>query len=455
MQDGNDVTLGTSVRPESDASISTQGIASWYVTGVLMVAYACAFLDRQILSLLVEPIKSDLHLNDTEVSLLQGIAFAGLLALVGLPIGRLVDTRRRTPIIALGIAFWSLMTASCGIARSYGQLFLSRMGVGVGEACLTPSAYSLIADCFPPKRHGLVFGIYGVGVYAGLGLSYIIGGEVIRRVGSGTELVLPWIGAIRTWRLVFMAVGLPGLLVAGWVATLREPARPGSGLETLARLPLAGVLSYFRAHWRPILLANLCIAFAAMTAYSLSAWVPTFFIRTYGWTAPQIGSRFGLIVALSGAVGYVLGGWAGDALVSRGATAGRLNIIVVAALTAVAPTVAAPLMDDPWRALELYCVAIFLVTMAVGLGPVVQLTLVPAGMRGMAISLGVLVVNVLGLGLGPTAVALVTDYVVGDEGKIRYALAAMPAAMLLLCAACGFFCRAPLIRRVRELEVVR
>jgi hypothetical protein len=201
-------------------------------------------------------------------------------------------------------------------------------------------------------------------------------------------------------------------------------------------------------------LTDLCVAFAAMTTYSLSAWIPSLFIRTYGWTAPQIGPRFGLVIALSGIFGYIAGGWAGDALVSRGATAGRLNIIVAAVLAAVPPTIAAPLMDDPWRVLELYGVAIFLVTMAVGLGPVVQLSLVPAGMRGMAISLGVLIVNFLGLGLGPTSVALVTDYVVGDEGKIRYALAVMPAAMLLLCAGCGLCCMAPFMRRSRELDLV-
>jgi MFS family permease len=416
-------------------------------TAILMVAYAFAFLDRQILSLLVEPIKHDLHLNDSQLSLLLGLAFVALLAVVGLPIGRLVDTRRRTTIIAIGIAVWSLMTASCGLAQNYLQLLLGRMGVGVGEACLTPSAYSMLADYFPAKRHGLAFGIYGIGVYVGLGLSFVIGGEVIGRLGTG-PLALPWGGAMATWRLAFIAVGLPGLLVAVLVARLAEPKRRGSALSP----NLSDVYAYLRAWWLPILLTDLCLALAAMAGYSLTAWIPSFFIRTYGWTAPEIGQRFGLVIVLSGILGYVAGGWAGDALIARGIKAGRLLLVMAATLAAIPFAIAAPLAGDGWRALALYGATLTLVTTGTGLIPAVQLGIVPAGMRGLAISLGTLVVNSLGLGLGPTAVALITDYVIRDEAKIRYGLALAPSAMLLACVLCGLACMAPYVRCARRLD---
>ena len=432
-------------------TVRRQEVATpWLGTAILMITYAFAFLDRQILSLLVEPIKHDLHLSDAQLSLLLGLAFVALLALVGLPIGRLVDTQRRTAIIAMGVTVWSVMTASCGLAQNYLQLLIGRMGVGVGEACLTPSAYSMLADYFPAKRHGLAFGIYGISVYLGLGLSFFIGGEVIGRLGPG-PLVLPWIGAMATWRLAFIAVGLPGLLVAALVATLAEPARRGGGQ---APPHLSEVYDYLGVWWLPILLSDLCLAFAAMAAYSLTAWIPSFFIRTYGWTSPEIGHRFGLVIVLSGILGYVTGGWAGDALVARGIKAGRLILVVAAALAAIPFAVAAPLAGDGWSSLALYGVALSFVTMATGLIPAVQLGIVPAGMRGLAISLGVLVVNSFGLGVGPTVVALITDYVIRDEAKIRYALAAAPPAMLLACILCGVACAAPYVRCVRRLEAV-
>jgi MFS family permease len=426
-----------------------RGAASpWVGTAILMITYAFAFIDRQILSLLVEPIKHDLHLSDAQLSLLLGLAFVALLALIGLPIGRLVDTRRRTAIIAVGVAVWSMMTVSCGLAQNYLQLLLSRMGVGVGEACLTPSAYSILADYFPAKRRGLAFGIYGVSVYVGLGLSFVIGGEVIGRLGAG-PFVLPWIGAMATWRLAFIAVGLPGLLVAALVAMLAEPERRGAG-PTAPHL--RDVYAYLRAWWLPILLTDVCLAFVAMTGYSLTAWIPSFFIRTYGWTPPEIGHRFGIVIVFSGIVGYVTGGWAGDALVARGVKAGRLVLVVAAALTAIPFAIAAPLAGDGWHALALYGATLCFVTMGTSLIPAVQLGIVPAGMRGLAISLGTLIVNSLGLGLGPTAVALITDYVIRDETKIRYALAAAPPAMLLACILCGLACAASYVRCVSRLE---
>jgi predicted MFS family arabinose efflux permease len=365
---------------------------------------------------------------------LQGFAFALLLVVVGLPIGRLVDTGRRITIVALGTALWSLMTALSGLTHGFWQLLLCRMGVGMGEACLTPAALSLLADWFPPRRHGLAFGIYGTGTFVGSGLSYWVAGDVIRHLGTGVDPALPLVGTVHPWQAVFLAAGLPGIVFAALVATLKEPLRRNPGGATVATALVRDVVRYFRTHWRPILLVDLCTAFAAMTAYSLTAWTPSLFVRTYGWSVPDIGRRFGVVVVITGIVGFLSTGAAGDVLVARGDVMGRLRVIVGCALLAAPLVVLAPLQADPWAALGCYASANLLITAAAGAGPAAQLALVPGEMRGMMLGLAFLIVNLLGMGLGPTAVALVTDYVLGDAAKIRYALAGAPAVMLLLCA---------------------
>ena len=198
---------------------------AWYVVAVLMLAYVCSFVDRQVLALMVPAVRRDLGISDTQMSLLMGLSFALFYSILGLPIGRLADRSSRRRIIVWGIAVWSVMTALCGAARNYWQLFLARMGVGVGEAALSPPAYSLIADYFPKDRLGTAIGVYSLGIYLGSGLAMMLGGWVTGRVAAAAMWTLPLIGEVRPWQAVFFVIGLPGLLLALWVGTLREPAR--------------------------------------------------------------------------------------------------------------------------------------------------------------------------------------------------------------------------------------
>jgi MFS family permease len=231
-------------------------VYAWYVVGILVLAYTFSFIDRQILSLLVGPMKRDLGISDTQMSLLQGFAFAVFYCLAGLPIGRMVDSRKRVNIISIGVFVWSVMTALCGTAHAYWQLFLYRMGVGVGEAALSPAAYSMIADYFPPKRLGFALGVYGMGVYIGAGLALIIGAAVIGLVSSGGDIVVPLFGEVYAWQLTFFVVGLPGILIALWVWTVREPERRGymrkeiaeDGTETAVEVPVSEVFAYMRVN---------------------------------------------------------------------------------------------------------------------------------------------------------------------------------------------------------------
>ncbi|MCZ6830883.1 MAG: MFS transporter, partial [Gammaproteobacteria bacterium] len=208
----------------------------WYIVSLCMLAYIFSFIDRQVISLLIDPIRADLQISDTQFSLLHGLAFAMLYAVAGIPIARLADTRSRPVIISVGILVWSMATAVCGVAKSFVQLFFSRMAVGVGEAALSPAAYSMITDLFPKSKLGLALGVYSSGSFLGGGLAFIIGGAAIALVEQWGPQTVPVIGLIKPWQMTFFMVGLPGVLVAAlFYITVKDPARKGVSRATDAQ----------------------------------------------------------------------------------------------------------------------------------------------------------------------------------------------------------------------------
>jgi MFS family permease len=409
-----------------------RGPYPWYFLAVILAAYVLAFMDRQILNLLVEPIKRDLGLSDTQVSLLQGVGFALFLALAGLPIGRLVDTRRRVTILSAGVAFWSLATAACGLAAAFPALLAARIGVAVGEA-VTPAGYSLIGDWFPRRRMGRAISIYQMGPYLGGGLA-LIGGAALIRATAHVE------GPVSGWRLVFVLVGLPGLVLAALAATLREPARTGAARTPASR---AEVGAYFAANWRAVLGLNLATAAAATMSYGFTAWTPSFLIRTFHMTPPQVGAAYGPIALGCGVAGSLAAGLVGDWVVSRGWRGGRLLVIVAAAALTTPLAAGAALAPGAGAALALLAPTSFLVAVALATAPAALQDITPARLRGVQHALGVIAVNLVGLSLGPTLVALVTDRVLKDEGAIRYALAGVAPAALVVSAILGLVALVP------------
>jgi MFS family permease len=415
--------------PERSSARSLIGLTA------LMVAYVLAFVDRQILNLLVEPIKRDLHLSDVGISLLQGLSFALFLSIGGLPIGRLVDTRSRTRLLGLGIGFWSLATAGCGLASSYIMLLACRIGVGVGEATMTPSAYSLIGDWFSARRQGLAMGIYSLGVYLGSGLALVAGGLVMKHVPQ--TVTVPSLGAMHGWQLAFLAVGLPGLLVALWVMLLREPARSGPAPEAPSWKEVRG---WFAARALPLALVNASVACSAMAMYGLSAWLPAFLQRHYGMAPTESGPQLGLIVMIAGSLGTLLAGLCGDRMAAVRAE-GRLMQLGVAAALAMPCAAALPFASKAQGSLLLAIPLVFLLTFAIGSGPATLQQVTPPRMRGLQHALAVFAVTLIGLGIGPTAVALTTDHILHDEARLGEALAiVVPLAlgMSALAAAAAF-----------------
>ena len=406
--------------------------------GVLTLAYIFSFVDRQIINLLVEPIREDLQLTDTQISLLQGIAFALFYTLMGIPIARLADVSDRRAIIAAGVFLWSLMTALCGLAKSFGQLFAARIGVGVGEAALSPPAYSLFSDYFPPGKVTRAIAVFTGGSFLGAGLAYIIGGYVVDFVTRIDVVNVPFFGQVRAWQMAFIVVGLPGILLALLVLSLREPVRrglmagqPGSAPESI---PVTEILQFLRKNRRTYGHHLIGVSMFVMLAYAILAWTPAFFIRKYGWTPGQVGLIYGSMLLVFGTSGVVGAGWMADALRRRGYTDANLRVIMIGALCSIPFGIAAPLVNNIWLALALMAPFTLLWSLPHGIAPAALQPVTPNQMRAQVSALYLLSVNLIGLGIGPTFVALLTDYLYGDPVLVGHSLATVAAISAPLSA---------------------
>jgi len=401
---------------------------AWYVVSILTIAYLLSFLDRQILALMVEPIRRDLDISDTQVSLLGNLAFGLFYTVLGLPIGRAADRFSRRGIIAAGVTIWCLMTAMCGLARNFGQLFLARVGVGVGEAALNPAALSLISDYFPRKTRGRALTFYNMGVSLGVGVALIFGGQLIAWVASAPPLDVPGIGQLRAWQTVFILVGLPGLLIALLMLTVREPVRRGRLQIQLAdgriteNLTVRQTLAYLGQRWRTYLTHFLGMSVVTILGYNYFFWVPSMFVRTWGWTIPEISLGYGIITLTAGPLGVLASGWVAERLRERGHQDALMRTCVFGAAVFLIPaSILTPLMPTGQLALVL------LVPVSIGgawvtaTGAAALQMIAPNQMRAQTTALYYFVINILGL-LGPTAVGLVTDFGFGDDAALRWSL---------------------------------
>lgn len=407
-----------------------------YTLGVLTIAYILSYLDRQILGLLVEPMKQDLDLTDIQIGLLQGFSFAIVLAAAGLPLGRLVDTGNRVRIAAAGIAFWSIMTAACGFAGNFEALLLCRAGVALGEAALTPAAYSLISDLFPIRRRGFAMGIFSSGAFIGAGLSLVLGATVLHQsLGTDSAFLLP--GMQYAWQLVFVVIGLPGIAVAIWTASLREPARHSEATSNPA--PAAAEIRAFFGGNR-IEFAGLYfgLALAAIQSYSYSAWVPSVLIRAFHMPPIAVGFSLGPIFIACSVSGLIFGAVLGDALVRRGVTAARPILMSAGALAASLFTAALPFAPTLSTAFAVISAAAFFSTIVVANGPPALQDITPSRMRGVASAVGVMIVTLIGMGLGPTLVGFVGQKIIADPNEISIALSIVSTVALVVSSSLAF-----------------
>jgi MFS family permease len=414
---------------------------AWGVVTLLCLGGMISMLDRQVLILLVEPVKASLQISDTQISLLQGFAVAIFYALLAVPLGRLADTGNRRNIIAAGALFFSLATIGGGFALSFGALFATRLCVGIGEATLTPAGSSMIGDYLPPHQVGRAMGLFVGSSFVGSGLSLVVLGGLIAWLAAHPAVQFPIVGRPLDWQLVFIAAGLPGLLFAAAVLALREPPRSeglalaaGQGTAKPESASIAEVVAFVRANARLLVPVFLGLPVLAAGQFGLNAWTPTFFIRTFGWTAAQIGPVFGLMVTLLSPAGVVTGGWLADRLIARGRIDANLHISMVAALVAAPFILAFPLADSPQLSLVLLAPVLFFGAMPFGAGPAAIPVLAPNRMRAQLMAVYLLFGNLLGAGLGPWMIAAFTDGVLEDPQKIRFSIALVGTSVILIGA---------------------
>ena len=409
---------------------TTQIKAQWHVCFILALLYMVANIDRFIINLMVEPMKRDLVLSDTQVSLLVGITFSLFYVLFGLPIARLADRANRRNILAAGIGVWSLMTALGGVAQNFWHLFIARMGVGVGEATIAPTAHSILADSLPPEKLSRGFGIFNMGAVLGGALAFIVGGALLAWAGKAypNGLEIPLVGSIFSWQLVFVIVGLPGVLLAFlFMLTVKEPPRHNAVSET--PMPLGEVVDFMKQHKRVFIAIYGGLALVQISAGGLAAWMPALMERKYGLAPDAAAPYLVMSLIVPGLLSSFASGWAADKMLARGTKDAHLKLIVWSLALSAIPFSIAPLMPTPELQAAIFGVSYFFVFMQMILCPSALQLIAPSRMRAVLGSLVMVCTVLIGHGSGPTVVALITDFGFADESKLDYSL-------FIVCAVC-------------------
>ena len=418
------------------------------MTVLLTLAYILSYVDRSILGLLIEPIKADLKLSDAQLSLVMGPAFGLVYATMGLPLGWLADRAKRTWIVAAGVTLWSLATAASGLARDFWHLFAARMGVGIGEATLSPCAMSMIGDSFPPERRGKPVAVYNSALALGSGLASLIGAGVLIWAKTSSGLTLPIIGTVRPWQFAYVIVGLPGFALALAFILLREPPRQPAADRAVASGGFGATMVYVWARRGAFIGLTAMVAVMTTIAYS-HGFMPSVFVRSYGWEAKDYAIANALITLALGPATVTGIGVLADRWRKAGIADAPFRLLAAAFVTMLAVAIAQPLM--PRAELALVCVAIS--TMSIGAvtaaGIIALLDIAPSNVRGQIVALYYMTISLSGLGLGPTTVGFLSTKVYG-ETHLNWAVASVPAIYGLIVLAF-----VPLVRRAYKTQLAQ
>lgn len=406
-------------------------VTAWTMVLVLAVANVFSFIDRQILALLIDPIRKSLAIDDFQISLLIGPAFALFYGTMGIPLGWAVDRYRRMQLASGGIALWSLMTMMGGVAATFPILLVSRVGVGVGEATLVPAANSIIADSFPPDRRTRAMGFFAMSIYVGSGLALIFGGLLVALVSSGSLGVVNIVGR-QPWQMVLIMVGAPGLLVAAIIALLPEPARHDVAIGAAGRgVAERSILDFFRSRASALWCHFLGYSALILLGYSLGAWAPSVLIREYGWSASSAGLSLGLAGTVAGVASILAATWVADRLWARGIDNAKFRIGLAASLCG-APCAALMAFEHSAPVFILsYGMLTAVAAAGIGTGAAAVQQITPNQYRGRVLGTYLLIASLIGSGLGPPAVALLSTKVLGAPAALSHALALTCAAALV------------------------
>lgn len=409
----------------------------WWTVVALTVAYLFSIIDRHILTLLVEPIKKDLQISDSQLGLLTGVAFGVAYAASGLPLGRLADQWSRKKVIIAGVITWSLMTIACGLSRSFGVLFVARMGVGFGEAALTPTSHAIIASTFPPGKVARAMSVFQLGAFFGLGAALLLGGAIVGWLDSVGEVSLPVVGTLAVWQ---SALVLVGLLTLVWVIPLlsiadprRQPVGEPSANATTSRVPSYG--DVLRIPGLPALIG--AVALGTLWSYGAYAWIPALLVREHGWPVAEVGVTLGVLTMVVGIPAALSAGWLADWLQRRGRHNSSVKLMSAAILASISIYAVGLVYGGPNGVIASY-VAVNVAGGFIGtLGPVAMQAIAPEAMRAQVAAASMFVTSMIGATLGATVVALGSDFVFSGANALSWSLAStgvlsVLAAVLLL-----------------------
>jgi MFS family permease len=402
-----------------------------YVLIMLTLVYVFNFIDRQLLVILQESIKKELHLSDTQLGLLSGFTFAIFYVTMGIPIARLADKGNRRNIVAISLGLWSIMTAFSGVARNFIQLLLARIGVGVGEAGGSPPAHAMISDYFPPAKRATALSVYSMGIYIGMLVGFLMGGYLNQYLG---------------WRTAFFVLGIPGVIFSLlFFVTVKEPRRGATDTTTPeANSSLVGVLRLLFTKETFVYLA-MASSLNCFCIYGISNWAPSFLSRLHGMPSSEIGVSLGLVFGFGGGIGTLAGGFLTDYFGKKNKE-WYMKIPGYAILLSVPFVAGALFLQNPFSSLLCLAGASFLFSMYLGPSIAVVHGLVPASMRAMSSAILFFAINFIGLGFGPLIVGMISDFLAAYLGteSLRWAMSGVTLVSLLSSAL--FFAAARKIR---------
>ncbi|WP_082462878.1 MFS transporter [Sphingobium sp. Leaf26] len=396
---------------------------AWWALFVFGVTLTISYVDRGVVNLLVEPIKADLHLSDTQISLVMGFAFITFYLILGLPLARVIDGGPRRAILGTCVTIWSVATGLCGLAQSFFQLALFRVGVGAGEAGVAPAISSMVSDLFPPHKLPRAMSMLAFAFIGGNALALLLGGFVLGSLSTSGPLTILGMGPLKPWQLTFLAVGLPGLFAALLYLTVPDPVRRGGHATAGKDTPtLVEVLRYIRKNASVFGPMFIGLALHSVAFFGTLAWSPAFFSRTHGWSPAHYGSVAGIVGLVASPIGLMIGFRITESFIRKGYDDASLRLVVWATWLALPFHIAMPLMPNPYLAVGMIAISGAIGVSAIGSQNAAMMMVTPNRMRGQMTALFLAMYNVIGFGAGPTVVAVLTDFVFGREALLRWAL---------------------------------
>lgn len=432
---------------------AVSSLRAWLVVAALSFAGIVSYIDRQIINLLVDPIKADLGLTDVQISLLQGFSFALLYAFMAIPLAWIADRYNRKWVILGGLICWSAATFGSGLALGFAFLFFARMFVGIGEATLSPAGFSMISDYFPKEKLPAAIAVFTGTGFIGSGLALVIGGYLYAQLEAAGPVTLPF-GTFKPWQMTFFAVAFLSIPVFFCLLLIREPARKDGNvvIATDDAPPALEILGFIRKHalvFFPLFFGFSCFAAAQ---FGIGAWAPSYFIRVHDWTQLEVGQFFGPVVMFGGVTGVVAGGFAAEKMLAAGIKDATLRLPMIAIICALPFAIAFPLVSSSWVALALLALVLFFGTVPFGAGVSTFPLITPNRMRAQVIAVYLLIANLLGYSAGPLLVAWLTDNIFGSPEAIDQSLALAPPATMIIGLVLVLFALKPYRNMIQKAE---